>query len=122
MCWRLIADLARAEGTTFQIANDVRRTQRRVNALNHVLIPMYRNITKKIELVLEEKDREEFVRTKRIKHMIKEHEVSMSLNFKNTKNILIPTDGSDYSLRAAEYGISIAKMLGAQIMVVYVIG
>ena len=69
----LIADLARAEGTTFQIANDVRRTQRRVNALNHVLIPMYRNITKRIELVLEEKDREEFVRTKRIKHMIKEH-------------------------------------------------
>ena len=36
----LIADLARAEGTTFQIANDVRRTQRRVNALNYVLIPM----------------------------------------------------------------------------------
>ncbi len=44
----------------------------------------------------------------------------MSLNFKNTQNILIPTDGSDYSLRAAEYGISIAKLLGAQIMVVYV--
>ncbi|MGD0450022.1 MAG: universal stress protein [Candidatus Bathyarchaeia archaeon] len=44
----------------------------------------------------------------------------MSLNFKNTQNILIPTDGSDYSLRAAEYGISISKMLGAQIMVVYV--
>jgi V/A-type H+-transporting ATPase subunit D len=68
----LIADLAQAEGTTFQIANDVRRTQRRVNALNHVLIPMYRNITKQIAMVLEEKDREEFVRTKRIKHMIRE--------------------------------------------------
>jgi V/A-type H+-transporting ATPase subunit D len=68
----LIADLARAEGTTYQVANDVRRTQRRVNALNYVLIPMYRNITKRIELVLEEKDLEEFVRTKRIKHMIKE--------------------------------------------------
>ncbi len=73
---KLIADLARAEGTAFQIANDVKRTQRRVNALNHVLIPMYRNITKKIELVLEERDREEFVRTKRIKQMIKEHVVS----------------------------------------------
>lgn len=45
----------------------------------------------------------------------------MSLNFRNTKNILIPTDGSDYSLRAAEYGVSVAKMLSAQIMVVYVI-
>jgi V/A-type H+-transporting ATPase subunit D len=70
----LIADLSRAEGAAFQIANDVRSTQRRVNALKHVLIPMYRNITKQIELVLEEREREEFVRTKRIKRMIKEYE------------------------------------------------
>ena len=69
----LIADLARAEGTTVQIANDVKRTQRRVNALNYVLIPRYQTITKQIAMVLEEKDREEFVRTKRIKHMIREH-------------------------------------------------
>ncbi len=68
-----IAELAKAEGTVFQIANDVRKTQRRVNALNNVLLPMYLKIVKRIEQVLEEKDREEFVRTKRIKHMIKEH-------------------------------------------------
>jgi V/A-type H+-transporting ATPase subunit D len=69
----LIAELARAEGTVFQIANDVHKTQRRVNALNYVLIPIYRNTVKRIDQVLEEKEREEFVRTKRIKHMIKEH-------------------------------------------------
>jgi nucleotide-binding universal stress UspA family protein len=40
--------------------------------------------------------------------------------FSEVKKILIPTDGSDYSLRAAEYGISIAKMMKAEIMVVYV--
>jgi len=45
----------------------------------------------------------------------------LTLNFKSIQKILIPTDGSDYSMRAAEYGISIAKMLDAQIMVVYVI-
>jgi len=73
---KLIADLARAEGTTFQIAYDVRRTQRRVNALNYVVIPLYRNITKRIELVLEEKEREEFVRTKLIKRMIEEHKTT----------------------------------------------
>jgi V/A-type H+-transporting ATPase subunit D len=72
----LLAHLAKAEGTTFQIANDVSRTQRRVNALNHVLIPRYRSTAKWIELVLEEKEREEFVRTKRIKTMIKSHERS----------------------------------------------
>ena len=44
----------------------------------------------------------------------------MSLNFKNIQKILIPTDGSDYSIRAAEYGVSVAKMLGAQITVLYV--
>lgn len=69
-----LAHLAEVEGTTFQIANDVRRTQRRVNALNHVLIPRYRKTAKWIELVLEEKEREEFVRTKRIKRMIKNND------------------------------------------------
>jgi V/A-type H+-transporting ATPase subunit D len=68
----LIAELAKAEGTVFQIANDIRKTQRRVNALNFVLIPRYRGTVKRIEQVLEEKEREEFVRTKRIKHMIME--------------------------------------------------
>ncbi|MGA3290726.1 MAG: universal stress protein [Candidatus Bathyarchaeia archaeon] len=45
----------------------------------------------------------------------------MTLNFKNIQKILIPIDGSDYSMRAAEHGISIAKMLNAKIIVVYVI-
>ena len=45
----------------------------------------------------------------------------MSMNFKNIRKILVPTDGSDYSERAAEYGVDIAKMLSAQIVVVYVI-
>ncbi|MCW3998689.1 MAG: V-type ATP synthase subunit D [Candidatus Bathyarchaeota archaeon] len=71
---KLLAHLAKAEGTTFQIANDVKRTQRRVNALNHVLIPRYRSTAKQIEMVLEEKEREEFVRTKRIKTMIQSHQ------------------------------------------------
>jgi V/A-type H+/Na+-transporting ATPase subunit D len=67
-----VAELARAEGITSQLANDIRKTQRRVNALNYVLIPKYRGTVKSIELVLEEKEREEFVRTKKIKKMIKE--------------------------------------------------
>jgi nucleotide-binding universal stress UspA family protein len=37
------------------------------------------------------------------------------------KRILIPTDGSDCSLRAAEIGISLAKILGAEIFAIYVI-
>ncbi len=45
----------------------------------------------------------------------------MGCRFENVRKILIPTDGSDYSLRAAEYGIGVAKKLGAEVMVVYVI-
>ncbi len=45
----------------------------------------------------------------------------MSLDISNVKKILIPTDGSDYSMRAAQYGISAARLLGAEIVVVYVI-
>ncbi|MCL4430626.1 MAG: universal stress protein [Chloroflexi bacterium] len=45
----------------------------------------------------------------------------MSLDFANIKKILIPIDGSDYSIRAAELGISVAKIVKAEIMVVYVI-
>ncbi len=68
----LTAKLAKDEGVTFQIANNVKKTQRRVNALNFVLIPRYRRIVKQIEMILEEKEREEFVRTKRIKRLIME--------------------------------------------------
>lgn len=45
----------------------------------------------------------------------------MSLRFEDVKKILIPTDGSEYSMRAAEYGVSVAKVLSAEIMTVYVI-
>ncbi len=72
----LLADLATAEGISFQIANDIKKTQRRVNALNHVLIPGYKRTVKQIEQVLEEKEREEFVRTKRVKNLIREREPS----------------------------------------------
>ncbi|HYA77268.1 MAG TPA: universal stress protein [Verrucomicrobiae bacterium] len=47
--------------------------------------------------------------------------MSLSLNFKSVKKILVPTDGSEHSMRAAEYGISIAKMVGAQILVIFVV-
>jgi nucleotide-binding universal stress UspA family protein len=45
----------------------------------------------------------------------------LSLDFANIKKILIPIDGSDYSFRAASLGVSIAKLVGAQVTVVYVI-
>jgi len=65
-----IAQLAEIEGAIFKLADDVQKTQKRVNGLKHVFIPRYRETVKYIELVLEEKDREEFVRMKTAKKMI----------------------------------------------------
>jgi nucleotide-binding universal stress UspA family protein len=45
----------------------------------------------------------------------------LSLEIGDYKKILIPIDGSDHSIRAAEMGISLAKLLGASITFAYVI-
>ena len=44
-----------------------------------------------------------------------------SLNLENIRKILVATDGSSCSMRAAESAINIAKMFESQIIVVYVI-
>ena len=45
----------------------------------------------------------------------------MMFSSENIKEILIPTDGSETSVRAAEYGIGIAKAHNAQVTVIYVV-
>ena len=45
----------------------------------------------------------------------------MVQKIQEVKRILIPTDGSDYSMRAAVLGISMGKLLGAEVTVIYVI-
>jgi V/A-type H+-transporting ATPase subunit D len=64
-----ISQLAELEGSIYRIADDVQKTQKRVNALKHVFIPMFGKLVKRIELVLEEKEREEFIRMKTAKKM-----------------------------------------------------
>jgi nucleotide-binding universal stress UspA family protein len=41
--------------------------------------------------------------------------------FESIRKILVPTDGSDYSMRAAEFAVSIARLLKAEVTVTYVI-
>jgi nucleotide-binding universal stress UspA family protein len=45
----------------------------------------------------------------------------MKFSSETIKKILVPTDGSEYSIHAAEYAIGIAKAHEAQITVVYVL-
>ena len=43
------------------------------------------------------------------------------MEMEKIKKILVPTDGSDCSLRATDLAISLAKVLGAEIFVIYAI-
>jgi len=56
-----IARLAEIENAVLRLASEVRRTQRRVNALEKIFIPDYQETTDYIEDVLEEREREQFV-------------------------------------------------------------
>jgi V/A-type H+-transporting ATPase subunit D len=63
----LSAKISEIENSIYRLATNIRRTQKRANALKNIMIPMYEQITRDIANALEEKDREEFARLKVIK-------------------------------------------------------
>ncbi len=64
---QLIRRLAEVENAIYRLAYAIRKTQKRANALSNIVIPDLNNTIKGITEVLEEKEREEFVRLKVIK-------------------------------------------------------
>jgi len=66
----LICRLIELEESVYRIANAIESVQKRINALKHVYIPRYREIVKYIEIALEEREREDFVRMKKVKSMM----------------------------------------------------
>jgi len=63
----LMGRLSEVVTTIWRLAVELRRTQRRVNALEHVFIPQYEGSLRWIEQTLEQKEREERFRMKRAK-------------------------------------------------------
>ena len=63
----LTAELAEVENSIYKLASAIKKTQKRANALENIIIPNYQNLSKQIVSVLEEKEREEFTRMKVIK-------------------------------------------------------
>jgi V/A-type H+-transporting ATPase subunit D len=63
----LIGRLAEKVTTVWRLALELRRTQRRLNALENLYIPTYAEAVTRIEQALEEREREEFFRAKRAK-------------------------------------------------------
>ena len=64
---RLTARLAEIENSVYRLAQGIRKTQKRANALKNIMIPRFSGQVKFITDALEEKEREEFSRLKVIK-------------------------------------------------------
>lgn len=64
---RVTAELAEVESSIYRLSVAIRKTQRRANALQNIIIPREKATVKYISDSLEEKEREEFSRLKVIK-------------------------------------------------------
>ena len=65
----LTIHLSMVENSAYRLASNIKKTQKRANALKNITIPHYEQPTKDISNALEEKEREEFTRLKVIKKM-----------------------------------------------------
>ncbi len=63
----LIYELAEVENSVYKLAMEIKKTQKRANGLENIQIPKYKEQVKYIQEVLEEKEREDFFRLKRVK-------------------------------------------------------
>lgn len=63
----LTIKLSMVETSAYRLATNIKKTQKRANALKNITIPSYTVLVKNIQTALEEKEREEFTRLKVIK-------------------------------------------------------
>ncbi|MEM0381741.1 MAG: V-type ATP synthase subunit D [Nitrososphaerota archaeon] len=65
-----ICKAAAAENNIYRVANELRKTQHLLNALEYIIIPRYEEAIKTISMTLEENDRDYFVKLKHIKRVL----------------------------------------------------
>jgi V/A-type H+-transporting ATPase subunit D len=66
----LIISLAETETSLRRLGSEIQMTRRRVNALEQVLIPELKRQAKYIEITIDERDREDLYRLKKVKKII----------------------------------------------------
>ncbi len=71
-----ICKAAEYENAIFSLAKELERTQKLINALEYVIMPYYQHAIKYITHSLEEREREEFVRLKKVKSTLEKRKGS----------------------------------------------
>jgi len=70
-----ICRAAEIENSIFRLASELERTQRLINALEYIIIPQYEESIRTITSVLEQREREEFVRLKHLKAVLEKRKI-----------------------------------------------
>jgi V/A-type H+/Na+-transporting ATPase subunit D len=71
-----VCKAAEYENAIFSLAKELERTQKLINALEYVIIPQYQDAIYFIKATLEEREREEFVRLKKVKVVLDKKKVA----------------------------------------------
>lgn len=71
---RMTVKLAETQSAIFRLADAIKKTQKRANALNNIMIPQFTEDIKFISEALDEKEREDFTRLKVVKRYKEEKE------------------------------------------------
>ena len=77
--------LAEIEKSTSRMAAEIEKTRRRVNALEHVMIPRYRDTIRMITMKLEENDRSSRARLMKVKDMMVKQNIE---NHQNNPDVI----------------------------------
>jgi len=73
---KAVTELASAEAATRKLAQAIASTKRRVNSLDYVIIPRVLQSIRYIQMHLEEREREDFFRLKRIKRRMEKQAIA----------------------------------------------
>src|SRR6185295_7114629 len=71
-----VCKAAEYENAIFSLAKELERTQKLINALEYIIIPQYQDAVYFIKATLEEREREEFVRLKKVKVVLDKKKVA----------------------------------------------
>lgn len=75
---QMTVKLAETQSAIFRLADAIKKTQKRANALNNIMIPQFTSTIKFISEALDEKEREDFTRLKVVKSIKEKNEIKHS--------------------------------------------